>query len=163
MVNKTEKYEDSIEQLFKNSTLKMNLGCGADYRKGWLNVDADENVKSDVVWTLGNSPFPSKKEKFDGILCSHVLEHVPDLKNAKKELHRLLTPNGLLMVVVPNYLSLDAWGDDTHCRAFSMHSFMPGFWPGFAVSKTGSLHLVKAEDGMSNELLWLVFTVRKEK
>lgn len=39
-------------------------------------------------------------ESFDGILCSHVLEHVDDAK-ALREIHRTLKPNGKLIAMVP--------------------------------------------------------------
>lgn len=39
---------------------------------------------------------------FDVILCSHVIEHVPDLPLVLSELRRVLRPGGLLIVGVPN-------------------------------------------------------------
>ncbi|HTX45334.1 MAG TPA: class I SAM-dependent methyltransferase [Solirubrobacteraceae bacterium] len=38
---------------------------------------------------------------FDAILCSHVLEHVDDDAAAMRELHRVLSPGGWLIVMVP--------------------------------------------------------------
>ena len=38
---------------------------------------------------------------FDLILCSHVLEHVPDDRAAMSELHRVLAPGGLALVLTP--------------------------------------------------------------
>lgn len=38
---------------------------------------------------------------FDLILCSHVLEHVPDDRKAMRELHRVLAPGGMAVLLVP--------------------------------------------------------------
>lgn len=40
-------------------------------------------------------------EQFDLIICSHVLEHVPDDARAMRELHRVLRPGGVLIAMVP--------------------------------------------------------------
>jgi len=45
---------------------------------------------------------PYMTAAFDVILCSHVIEHVPELERALSELRRLLRPGGLLIVGVPN-------------------------------------------------------------
>ncbi len=46
-------------------------------------------------------PFPDKS--FDVIVCSEVLEHIPDFGAALKECARLLKPGGRLAVTVPRY------------------------------------------------------------
>lgn len=40
---------------------------------------------------------------FDAIVCSHVLEHIPDDSKAMKEMFRVLSPNGLAVIQVPIY------------------------------------------------------------
>ena len=40
-------------------------------------------------------------ETFDVIYCSHVLEHVPDDRRAIREFHRVLKPNGWIVLLVP--------------------------------------------------------------
>lgn len=49
-----------------------------------------------------------KENSFDVISMWHVLEHVPDLDFQLKELHRLLKPNGVAVIAVPNFKSFDA-------------------------------------------------------
>jgi|ETNmetMinimDraft_30_1059905.scaffolds.fasta_scaffold22912_2 SAM-dependent methyltransferase len=47
-----------------------------------------------------------EEEAFDCLLCSHVLEHVPDDRSAISELFRVLKPGGWGLIMVPIDLSL---------------------------------------------------------
>jgi len=47
-------------------------------------------------------------ESFDIITMWHVLEHVPDLNTRIEDLKRLIKPNGIIIIAVPNCNSLDA-------------------------------------------------------
>ncbi len=47
-------------------------------------------------------PFPDGV--FDVVICSEVLEHIPDLDNAVRETMRVLKPGGRLGVSVPRYV-----------------------------------------------------------
>ena len=53
---------------------------------------------------------PHADDSFDAILCSHVLEHVPDDRLAMRELRRILEPDGWAIVQVP----IDYTRPDTH-------------------------------------------------
>lgn len=44
-------------------------------------------------------------ESFDAILCMDVLHHIPDIKRAISNFHRVLTRKGRLMAVEPNTLN----------------------------------------------------------
>src|SRR5437867_3583805 len=46
---------------------------------------------------------------FDGVLCSSTLEYVADPPAALRELRRVLRPNGLLLVSVPNAHPIARW------------------------------------------------------
>lgn len=52
-------------------------------------------VKADIT----NIPFAD--HTFDVILCSHVLEHIPDDRRAMRELNRVLKPGGWAILLVP--------------------------------------------------------------
>jgi len=54
---------------------KLNLGCGTDHRKGWVNLDFSELGLAEVKHDMLKFPYPFKDNEFDYILASHVLEH----------------------------------------------------------------------------------------
>ena len=45
---------------------------------------------------------PFATDCFDVVLCNHVVEHLPDLSTALRELARVLRPGGLFIVGTPN-------------------------------------------------------------
>ncbi len=77
---------------------------------------------------------------FDFIVCSHVLEHVPDDRKALRELYRVLNKNGVAILMVPILLTAQntdedptetdvnvrwaRFGQDDHVRMYAKHDFM---------------------------------------
>ncbi|MCG8373181.1 MAG: class I SAM-dependent methyltransferase, partial [Balneolales bacterium] len=61
------------------------------------SVDISKIVEVDYIWGNEN-PFPTKsgQNKFDYVLASHVVEHVPDLIGWLKEIHSVLRVGGIL-------------------------------------------------------------------
>lgn len=59
-------------------------------------ADGAERVTGDLTKGI-----PLENELADLILCTEVLEHVPEYSVAMSELHRLLKPGGVLLVTVP--------------------------------------------------------------
>ena len=101
---------------------KLNLGCGTDIRKDYINVDCVGLAGVDIVHDLTSLPLPFDNETFDEVLCQDVLEHfayVPVLK----DIHRILKPGGKLYIQVPHFTSQDAYADPTHQQLFSIHTF----------------------------------------
>lgn len=66
--------------------------------------DMDPETKRSFSLTVGNAlslPFPDAS--FDKIVCSEVLEHIPDYKQAVAEIDRILKPGGTLAISVPRF------------------------------------------------------------
>jgi len=82
---------------------KLNLGCGEDYKEGYVNVDFHGHVNIDVQHDLNSIPYPFADNSFDHVLASHVLEHLDRPFVVMKELHRILKPGGTLIVKVPHF------------------------------------------------------------
>lgn len=63
----------------------------------YLSADLDQPAMEN--WDLTDVPHPA--DSFDAIVCSHVLEHIPDDRAAMRELRRVLSPGGWAIVQVP--------------------------------------------------------------
>ena len=62
-------------------------------------VTTDLSADSDVTADIVDLPFPDGR--WDALVCSHVLEHVPDDAQAIRELRRVLAPDGNAIILVP--------------------------------------------------------------
>ena len=110
-------YEDGIYP----SPKKLNLGCGRDLRKGYINVDM--NGKADVNWNLDKFPYPFKDNTFDEILALNIIEHLNNPNEAILEINRI-AKNGCKLCINGPYVSNPAtWWDLTHKRPFNVNSF----------------------------------------
>lgn len=64
-----------------------------------LQTGTWDNSKLDIVSDITSIPRPNGS--FDAVMCTEVLEHVPDPVAALKELNRLLKPGGHLLITAP--------------------------------------------------------------
>lgn len=78
--------------------------CGASY----LSADLYDS-RAMITMDITRIGYP--KETFDVIYCSHVLEHIPDDRQAIAELYRILQPDGWAIVQVP--ITADKTFEDT--------------------------------------------------
>jgi SAM-dependent methyltransferase len=102
--------------------LKLNIGCGTDTRPCYINLDIAQLPGVDIVHDI-NMPLPFAAGVFTEILALDVLEHVTDLPAVMKELHRVLAPDGRLILKVPHFTSRNNYIDPTHKRMFSVFTF----------------------------------------
>lgn len=103
--------------------MKLNIGCGTDIRKGYINIDCVKNKGIDKILNLNKIPYPFEESSVDEILAKDILEHLEDAKAVVEELWRIAKPNAMIYIRVPHYTSHCAWGDLTHIRPFSRYSF----------------------------------------
>ncbi|MEZ4771714.1 MAG: class I SAM-dependent methyltransferase [Bacteroidia bacterium] len=128
----------------KNSGKILDIGCGTGEflgkmkNSGWetLGLEPDEGAASLAKKNHGLSVLPSdqlfslENGAYDVITMWHVLEHVHELKAYLQKIQLLLKPNGLLIIAVPNYQSLDAEKYGEFWAAYDVPRHLYHFSPG---------------------------------
>lgn len=95
---------------------KLNLGCGHQKLKGWINIDFEPSEKPDMVLDLGKAPWPFATDSVDEALAHHILEHLPTAEffHFLKELYRVLKPGAICSIVLPHPRHNVYMNDPTH-------------------------------------------------
>lgn len=151
-----------IQSLFtgyKGNLLEIGAGTGAFANamnmKGWkvTALEPDEltrnrakdnyNLELLPIEALYNLP----EKSFDVITLWHVLEHVHDLNGYFNAVHKLLKPNGRLIIAVPNYTSFDA-------------QYYKSFWAAYDVPRHLYHFSPKSIDFLSNKYRFKVVEIK---
>lgn len=84
--------------------MRLNLGCGNDIRDGYTNVDFRKTHPDVLEVDLSKFPWPFEDSSVDEILMLDFLEHFPyrDTQRIILEVYRVLTPNGQVVIQVPD-------------------------------------------------------------
>jgi len=86
----------------KNKQLKkLNLGCGEDYKEGYINIDLDPKVKADKHINFMKS-LPFKSNSIDEVFTKNLFEHVPNPLNFLLEIRRVLKKGGRAVIITSN-------------------------------------------------------------
>jgi SAM-dependent methyltransferase len=81
----------------------LNLGCGARFHPGWINLDIQPVTPEIRKWDL-RSELPFPEGSFDAVYHSHVLEHFSRADGLKllQDCLRVLRKGGIVRVAVPD-------------------------------------------------------------
>jgi autotransporter strand-loop-strand O-heptosyltransferase len=95
---------EDYEVIPEEEKIKLNLGCGNDIRKGYINIDKYNNTGLvDFKFDLGDLSY-FDDESVDEIFTAHVFEHISinDIYAVVNEWKRVLRPGGKLVLYLPN-------------------------------------------------------------
>ncbi len=99
--------EPSLYRVFKKMK-NIEYHPGTKYAEGFYYGNDLETV--DLL------DIPYADNRFDWIICNHVLEHIPDDVSAMRELFRVLKPGGRAVLQVPYSLKLKTTYEDERYR-----------------------------------------------
>lgn len=103
--------------------MKINLGCGNNYRDGWANCDISHDVKADKYFDVRKG-LPFEPNSAELILAECILEQIgEEFVFVMNELHRVLDLGGTLFVEVPLAPYANAFQDPMDIRHFTKESF----------------------------------------
>ena len=77
---------------------RLNLGCGRRQYSGFVNVDVAKDHEPDVVADACHLPF--RNDVFSLVYSRRVIQHVQRQDQAVAEVHRVLKPGGVFVMVV---------------------------------------------------------------
>ncbi len=107
----------------------LNLGCGYNIRPStgevtWINLDREARAGVDIAADLELGLPMFEPDTFDFVLALHVLEHIHNFLPLMQDIHRVLKPEGTLVIKVPEFPCRAAISDPTHVRYFVCESFL---------------------------------------
>ena len=89
--------------LYHHEDIKLHLGCGWKYFKGFINVDLKITDATNIICDISKLPWPDSSVSI--IESYHVIEHISHRKieDTLKEWHRVLKKRGQLVIECPNF------------------------------------------------------------
>lgn len=90
--------------ILKRQCKKAHLGCGPAYMPGFINIDGNFNRRVDYVLDMrAGLPFPDNS--MEVLYSCHFLEHltIDDAICVLKECSRVLAPNGVFRITLPDF------------------------------------------------------------
>jgi predicted SAM-dependent methyltransferase len=81
----------------------LNIGCGSTFHKDWDNLDIASSFPDVREYDIRKN-LPSSDAEYDVCYSSHLIEHLHKNKAKKllSECNRILKPQGILRIVVPD-------------------------------------------------------------
>ncbi len=155
------KYQKKYAELFAPGQSVLDLGCGVGV---FLELLRERKVKGTGVDSFGPSVKECKakqlmvyrsdvlayleksREKYDGVFCSHLVEHMTPQVALRllSGIHRVLNVHGKAIIVTPNFRDIEViserfWLDITHVRPYPIPLLESMFrHAGFDISSVGT-------------------------
>ena len=105
----------------------LQLGCGDDHIRGFLNTDYFLNRKADAAIDI-RFPLRFPENTWKGVYAHHAVEHInyPDAYSLFREIRRILLPGGVFRMIVPDLeLFLQCYASVDQSKRTEIFSMLP--------------------------------------
>jgi len=102
--------------------MKLHLGCGKDYKIGYINCDFSTKYKIDMKVNL-EKPLPFEDNSVEEIITNHTVEHIRNFVPLMEEIYRVCKHRARIKINVPYFAYPGAYQDPTHVRFFTLKTF----------------------------------------
>ena len=104
-----EEFVKEASSTLKDEGIVLDAGAGDQRHKKYFSKAKYESADicelerdyGDITYNCDLSSIPVEDERFDMVICTQVLEHVPNPEAVLLELHRVLKKNGTLWLTAP--------------------------------------------------------------
>ncbi len=117
---------------YKNESIKLNIGCGNNILKDWINIDSGEQFGQDsldVVYDLSKG-IPFEDNSVDYIYNEHFIEHLNKKEGIKffKDSYRVLKSSGVMRIACPDLqISIQTYINDSYDSMDWINLICPSF------------------------------------
>ncbi len=100
--------------------MKLNIGCGKDYKKGYINIDGNKNHNPDLILDIQQENLLNRFEQnsSDEIYAKDILEHFThwEAVDLLEKFYSLLKTNGLLTIITPDFQTIIESNNPIHVK-----------------------------------------------
>lgn len=102
----------------ENGGKYLNIGCGFDHRKGYVNIDIDPDMEPDILMQAADLEKTFEPNSIDGIVMIHMFQllHLWEALDFMKMAFNVLKSNGRLLLQQQNFTRI--------INAISKYNFM---------------------------------------
>jgi SAM-dependent methyltransferase len=131
--------------------VRLNLGSGNEYRKGWINIDVDPRWEPDILCNIEEG-IPLEDNSVDFVFTKHVLEHIHPEKFAfvMGELKRVCRNGAKIVIYCPYFSCSITYKTFDHLMPITYYTF--DSFPGLEVSSK-KLYFFRSSFGYENKII----------
>jgi len=109
----------------KQKPIRLDIGCGANKRRGYLGLDCRPVPGVDIVCDIEEEGIPLEDNCVSRVWMSHFIEHVSPKKFlwVMSEIHRVCKPGAIVTIHAPYGVNPLFVQDPTHAKPINERTF----------------------------------------